>query len=181
MSDTKKFQQKANALFEQYPEVSKVFISENGQCFFDEKAAKDYHHLRDFDLDPEIFFRDGIQDEDDSDLQEALHKTELKLKIMTATFEDIAAVCDLEHDYEPADADTDETVTAVITLREKYAEKDRLLSEAHIELEKFSNAEEENENLKKELEALNKQIEEANKTNITKTRKNAAQTDRAET
>lgn len=181
MSDTKKFQQKANALFEQYPEVSKVFISENGQCFFDEKAAKDYHHLRGFDLDPEIFFRDGIQDEDDQDIQEALHNAQLALKTLTATLEDIAAVCDLDHNYEPADTDTDETLIAVISLREKYAEKDRLLTESGTKLEKLSKVEEENENLKKELEALNKQMEEAGKTNITKTRKNAAQTDRTET
>ncbi|WP_312296877.1 hypothetical protein [Chryseobacterium sp.] len=180
MSDTKKFQKKANALFEQYPEVSKVFISENGQCFFDEKAAKEYHILRGFDLDPEIFFRDGTQDEDDPDLQEALYNTQLALKTLTAAMEDIASVCDLDHDYEPADADTDETLTAVISLREKYAEKDRLLTEANIELEKLSKVEEENENLKKQLEALNIQIEEANKTNLTKTRKNAAQTDRTE-
>ncbi len=181
MSETKKFQQKANALFEQYPEINKVFISENGQCFFDERAARNYHHLRGFEHDPQVFFRDGAQDEDDSDLETALHTAQLERKALAATIEEIAAVCDLDHDYEPADADTDETVTAVISLREKYAEKDRLLMEAGIELEKLSKVEEDNENLRKQLEALNTQIEEANKTNLTKTRKNAAQTDRTET
>lgn len=126
------------------------------------------------------FFRDGTQDEDDPDLETALHTAQLARKALVATIEEIAAVCDLDHDYEPADPDTDETLTAVISLREKYAEKDRLLTEAGTELEKLSKAEEENENLKKQLEALNTQIEEANKTNLTKTRKNAAQTDRTE-
>lgn len=181
MSDTKKFQQKANALFEQYPEVHKIFISENGQCFFDGKSAQDYHDLRGFQKEPEVFFRDGTQDQDDQDLQDALDHAQLARKTLTAIIEEINAVCDLDKDYEPADRDTDETVTAVISLREKYAEKDHLLTEANIELEKFSKIEEDNENLKKQLEALNKQIEEANKNNVTKTRKNASQTDRTET
>jgi regulator of replication initiation timing len=90
----------------------------------------------------------------------------------------VAAVCDLDRDYEPANADTDETVTAVISLREKYAEKDRLLTEMGAELEELSNVAAENENLKQQLEAANKQIETLNKTTIPKNRKDASQTDR---
>lgn len=30
MSNKKKFQEKANALFEKYPQANKIFISENG-------------------------------------------------------------------------------------------------------------------------------------------------------
>lgn len=177
MSNKKKFQEKANALFEKYPEANKIFISENGQCFFDEKAAKDYHDLRGFENQPEVFFREGFEDEDDSDLQEALHNSELARKALEGIIEDVAAVCDLDQDYEPANADTDETVTAVISLREKYAEKDRLLTEMGTELEKLSNVAAENENLKQQLEAANKQIEDLNKTPTAKTKKDASQTD----
>ena len=177
MSNKKKFQEKANALFEKYPEANKIFISENGQCFFDEKAAKDYHDLRGFDKMPEVFFREGFEDEDDSDLQEALHNSELARKTLEAIIEDIVAVCDLDQEYEPANADTDETVTAVISLREKYAEKYRLLTEANTEIERLSNIEQDNENLKKQLEAANKQIEALSKTPNPKTRKDASQTD----
>lgn len=177
MSDKKKFQEKANTLFEVYPEVSKIFISENGQCFFDEKAAKDYHNLRGFELEPEVFFREGFEDQDDSDLQEALHNTELARKTLAGIIEEVAGVCDLDKDYEPANSQTDETVTAVISLREKYAEKDRLLTEANTELEKLSKVGEDNENLQKQLEAANKQIEAFNKTPNPKTRRDASQTD----
>lgn len=89
----------------------------------------------------------------------------------------MAAVCDLDGDYEPANADTDETVTAVISLREKYAEKDRLLTEMGAEVERLSQVEKDNENLKGQLEAANKQIEALNKTPTTKTKKDAPQTD----
>lgn len=178
MSNNKKFQEKANALFEKYPEANKIFISENGQCFFEEKAAKDYHGLRGFESQPEVFFREGFEDEDDSDLQAALHNSELARKVLEGIIEDVAAVCDLDQDYEPANADTDETVTAVISLREKYAEKDRLLTEMGVRLEELSNAAAENENLKQQLEAANQQMEALNKTTIPKTRKDASQTDR---
>lgn len=177
MSNKKKFQEKANALFEKYPEANTIFISENGQCFFEEKAAKDYHDLRGFDNDPEVFFREGTQDEDDSDVQEALHNSQLARKALEGIIEDVAAVCDLDQDYEPANADTDETVTAVISLREKYAEKDRLLTEMGTEVERLSQVEKDNENLKQQLEAVNKQMETLNKTPIIKTKKDASQTD----
>lgn len=177
MSNKKKFQEKANALFEKYPQANKIFISENGQCFFEEKAAKDYHNLRGFENQPEVFFREGFEDEDDSDLQEALHHSELARKALEGIIEDVAAVCDLDGDYEPANADTDETVTAVISLREKYAEKDRLLTEMGVEVERLSQVEKDNENLKGQLEAANKQIEALNKTPTTKTKKDASQTD----
>lgn len=177
MSNKKKFQEKANALFEKYPEANKIFISENGQCFFEEKAAKDYHNLRGVENEPEVFFREGFEDEDDSDLQEALHNSELARKAFEGIIEDVAAVCDLDQDYEPANADTDETVTAVISLREKYAEKDRFLTEMGAEVERLSNVEKDNENLKGQLEAANKQIEALNKTPTTKTKKDASQTD----
>lgn len=177
MSNKKKFQEKANVLFEKYPEANKIFISENGQCFFEEKAAKDYHDLRGFENEPEVFFREGFEDEDDSDLQEALHHSELARKALEGIIEDVAAVCDLDGDYEPANADTDETVTAVISLREKYAEKDRLLTEMDAEVERLSQVEKDNENLKGQLEAANKQIEALNKTPTTKTKKDASQTD----
>lgn len=177
MSNKKKFQEKANALFEKYPQANKIFISENGQCFFEEKAAKDYHNLRGFENEPEVFFREGFEDEDDSDLQEALHNSELARKALEGIIEDVAAVCDLDQDYEPANADTDETVTAVISLREKYAEKDRLLTEMGAEVERRSQVEKDNENLKGQLEAANKQIEALNKTPTPKTKKDASQTD----
>ncbi|GEN71581.1 hypothetical protein [Chryseobacterium lathyri] len=176
MSHIKKFQEKANALFEKYPEANKIFISENGQCFFEEKAAQDYHDLKRFETKPEVFFREGTQDEDDPDLQEALHHSESARKVLEGIIQDVLSVCDLDQDYEPANADTDDTVTAVISLREKYAEKDRLLTEMGGELEKLSGAVQENESLKQQLEAANKQIE--NLTQTPKTRKDASQTDR---
>jgi hypothetical protein len=159
MSNKKKFQEKANALFEKYPNENKVIITENGQCFFDEKAAQDYHTKKWFDKDPEIFFREGHEDEDDSDLQEALHNAQLVNSDLTAVIDEVASVADLDHEYEPANFDTNETVTAVIALREKYAAKDGQLIEANAELEKLSKVVEENTDLKAQLDAANKQIE----------------------
>ena len=179
MSNQKKFQQKANALFQQFPEAGKIFISENGQCFFEEKAAKDYHDLKGFSHEPEVFFREGFEDPDDSDLQGALQNSELARRTLAEIIEEVTAVCDLDQDYEPANAGTDDTVTAVISLREKYTEKDRLLTEANTELERLSNMEEDNKNLQQQLDDLTKQVELLNKNTTPKTRRDASQTDRS--
>lgn len=181
MSNKKKFQEKANALFLQYPTENKVFISENGQCFFDEKAAKDYHELKGFETDPQVFFREGFEDEDDSDLQEALHKSELERLNQRSTLEEIEAVCDLDQEYTPANADTDPVLTAVIALREKLHGKDQELIQANAELEKLSTVSEENASLQEQLDAALKEnkalteqinnaktVKDASKTNSTK-------------
>ncbi|KFF13113.1 hypothetical protein IW15_10140 [Chryseobacterium soli] len=182
MANKKKFQEKANALFEKYPQENKIFISENGQCFFDEKASKDYHGLKEFDSEPEVFFREGFEDEDDSDLQETLHQSELARMALTGIVEEIAIVCDLDQDYEPANTETDETLTSVIILREKYVITQKQLTEANAKLEELSGLAAENENLQQQLEAANKQIEAFGTTNNTiKTRKNASQTHSTET
>ena len=182
MANNKKFQDKANALFEKYPQANKIFISENGQCFFDEKASKDYHGLRGFESEPEVFFREGFEDEGDSDLQEALHKSELARMALTGIVEEITIVCDLDQDYEPANAETDETVTAVIFLREKYVGTQKQLTEANAKLEELSGVAQENESLQQQLEAANTQIGALDTTNNnTKPRKNASQTHRTET
>lgn len=158
MSNKKKFQEKANALLEKYPNENKVFITENGQCFFDDKAAKDYHESKGFDKDPETFFREGFEDDDDTDVQEALHTAKLAVTELTAVIEEMVGVADLDQEYEPATFDTNDNVTAVIKLREKYAAKDELLIEANLELEKLSKVEEKNTDLKAQLDAANKQI-----------------------
>ena len=41
-------------------------------------------------------FREGFEDEDDSDLQEVLHNSELARKALEGIIEDVAAVCDLD-------------------------------------------------------------------------------------
>lgn len=163
MSNKNNFQKKANALFEQYPAEKKVIITENGQCFFDENAAKNYHDLKGFDSDPETFFREGFEDEDDSDLEEAFENAKMAKLELTAIVEEIGIVADLEQTYDPATADTDETLTSVIALREKYEATNQMLIEANIEIERLSSVSSENEDLKTQLEAANQQIELLNK------------------
>lgn len=177
MSNNKNFQKKANTLFLQYPNENKVYISENGQCFFDEKAAKNYHEVKGFETEPEVFFREGFEDEDDTDVQEALHKSELERLNQAATLEEIAAVCDLDQEYTPANAETDETLTAVISLREKLAGKDQELIQANAQLETLSTVGEENTKLKEQLDAAlkeNKALTE--QINNPKTEKDASKT-----
>lgn len=181
MTDQKKLQKKADALFIQYPDIHKIFISENGQCFFDEKSSKDYHDLKGFDKSPEVFFREGHQDEDDSDLPEALQQSELKRLALETLIEEITAVCDLDQDYEPVNPDTDEALTGVIALREKLALAQNSLTEANAELEKLSGLQEEKENLERQLEALTRQLDTPAApvtTTTPKNRRNASTADR---
>ncbi len=163
MSNKKEFQKKANALLEKHPEEKKVIIVENGISFFDEGAAKEYHKNMKFDSDPEVFFRDGYEDEDDSDLQESLHNATLKNQSLEAVLEEVATVADLESEYEPVTAETNETVTLVIIIREKLAETEQKLIEANTQLENLQKVSEENESLKTQNEALTKQLEQLSK------------------
>lgn len=101
---------------------------------------------------------------------------------LTGIVEEITIVCDLDQDYEPANTETDETVTAVIVLREKYVGTQKLLTEANAQLEELSGVAQENESLQQQLEAANAQIGALDITNnTTKPRKNASQTHRTET
>lgn len=174
----KEFQKKANSLFEAYPEQNKVVISENGQCFFDENSAKAYHEQMGFESEPETFFREGYGDEDDQDLQEALHNATLEKSELSAIIEEVENVANLDEEYEPATADTDETVVAVIALREKYT---LAVQENASVVEKFAQAQTENETLKSDLDEAvkeNKALKEQLK-NL-KTTKDATKTDSKE-
>ncbi|WP_086984820.1 hypothetical protein [Elizabethkingia miricola] len=174
----KEFQKKAKALLEAYPEQNKVVISENGQCFFDEIAAKAYHENMGFESEPETFFREGYGDEDDQDLQEALHNATLEKSLLSGVIDEVLSVANLDEEYEPATKDTDETVIAVIALREKYT---LAVQENASVVEKLSTAQTENETLKSSLEEAvkeNKALKEQLK-NL-KTTKDATKTDSKE-
>ncbi|WP_312399498.1 hypothetical protein [Chryseobacterium sp.] len=159
-----KNQKLANQIFEAHPEQNKVFISENGQAFFDENAVKQYHSKMGFEEDPEVFFREGVEDEDDSSFLEAYSKSEAAKNLLEARLDTIYQITDLEQDYEPVNADTDEIVTAVVSLREKYQYSQDLLLQSNAEVERLSNIQEEKETLSKELDSALKQIASLSKT-----------------
>lgn len=112
-----KFQKKADNILAEHPEESKVIIVENGQCFFNEQAAQNYHDTMKFEKDLEVFFRDGIEPEDDSDLAEAYEKVQQENGDLKELIEKIREALSSEETI-TVDMDTPEEVTNIVQLRE---------------------------------------------------------------
>ena len=110
----------ANELFESYEDENKVFVTEDGQGFFDEGAAKNHAIAKDFDA-PKVFFREGFSDEMDTDTEEALMASEENVEILTAVLEKVTDVANVEAEtaIEVTEADH-QAVQIVASLRREY-------------------------------------------------------------
>lgn len=73
--EKKDLQKVADSVFERYKQIGKVFITSDGQAFFEEAYAK--NHAATKDLDVETFRRDKETDLGDFDL-EAMDRDELE-------------------------------------------------------------------------------------------------------
>lgn len=73
--EKKDLQKVADSVFERYKRVNKVFITSDGQAFFDEAYAKNHADAK--DLDVETFRRDKKNDLGDFDL-DAMDRVQLE-------------------------------------------------------------------------------------------------------
>lgn len=140
MSD--KLQKRANSLFKEYPEQNRVFFTEDQQAFFSKNAAQAHQTEQGFKDEIQVFFREGTQREDTQDLQEAYEQAVEAAEAKDALLNQIEKATDLDNPVPQVEKDTNEVVTKVIQLREKYEETAL-----------------ENEALKKELEQLKTPVE----------------------
>lgn len=119
---SKKLQKVADELFKDNPEENKVWITSDGQGFFKENHAKNNASDKDLE-DPEVFFREGHQNEDNQDLEDVLHETEETVKEQEAVINKIIDVSNTEAEETVDVSETDhEAVQAVVELRAKYEE-----------------------------------------------------------
>lgn len=124
MSD--KLQTKANEILKEHPQKNEVFFTQDEQAFFNKIDAENHHDKQKFKTEIKTFFREGFSPEDNDNIEEdyleALEAKQALSEIITT----VKWVANTENKYEPATKETDETVTAVIALRE---ENERLLEQ----------------------------------------------------
>lgn len=111
------FKDKAAKILADHPEENKVIIVENGQCFFNDKAAQDYHDKSGFETEPKVFFREGFEPEDDSDLAEAYEQVQQENEDLKKLVEQINEALDPDVAI-TVDKDTPEEVANIVQLRE---------------------------------------------------------------
>lgn len=119
---SKKLQKVADELFKDNPLENKVWITSDNQGFFKENHAKNNASDKDLE-DPEVFFREGYQNEDSQDLEEILQETEEVVKEQEVVINKVLDVSNIEAEAAVGVSDTDhEAVQAVAELRAKYEE-----------------------------------------------------------
>lgn len=153
------FKKKAKNLLSEHPGENKVIIVENGQCFFNEKAAQEYSDKMKFEQEPQTFFREGAEPEDDSDLQTAYESLKEEKDLQDLLIEQIRQALDPEQAI-TVGKDTPEEVSDIIKLREAL----------ETEIEDKTNLQEELTALK---EAKESQGEPVNKKDNAKTKTNS--------
>ena len=110
----------AKNLLKVYPNQNKVWITSDGQGFFIEGAA--INNAKNKDLEnPEVFFREGHQDEDNTAVEELLQETEEALKKSEIALNRVIDVSNTEAEDVVEVIKTDhEAVKNAIELRKKY-------------------------------------------------------------
>lgn len=108
----------ANEMFVDYPKENVVYITEDGQAFFDELAAKNHAKNRNFE-NPEVFFREGHEPEDKKELEEELLLLKEDYEVAVGQLELIEQVTDLTQVAPQVDTSTSDVVAKVVTLRQQ--------------------------------------------------------------
>lgn len=142
------FQDKANRILLNHPEEKKVIIVENGQCFFNEADAQNYHHNMKFESEPQTFFREGGDNNDDLDLEEAYEKVLQENEALKHLVEQINEALSSEETV-TVDAHTPEEVANIVQLREALdaeIEKNKNLEENFNSLKEAVKVEQESQN-----------------------------------
>src|SRR5690606_6309306 len=155
------FKKKADKLLSKHPGENKVIIVENGQCFFNEKAAREYSDKMKFEQEPKTFFREGVEPEDDSDLAEAYESLKEEKDLQDLLIEQIRQALDPEQTV-TVDKDTPEEVSDIVQMREALQEVVEINNSLQEELTALKEAKENQE------EPVKKQDNAKTKTNSKK-------------
>ncbi|MDN3621343.1 hypothetical protein QWY81_17885 [Polaribacter undariae] len=110
----------AAELLKDNPEQNKIWMTEDGQGFFSEGHANNNAKTKGLE-NPEVFFRDGHQDEDSKELEEVLLETEETVRELETVIDRVIDVSNIEaEDSMEALEDDHQAVKNVAELRKKY-------------------------------------------------------------
>ncbi|MDI5894395.1 hypothetical protein [Flavobacterium algoritolerans] len=109
----------ANKILQDNPEENVVYMTEDGQCFFDKIKADNHADKNEFP-EPESFFREGFEPEDTKALEEELALVKEDNETITAVLAEIEQAVDFTKEAPEVTQESDPVVAAVVQLREKH-------------------------------------------------------------
>jgi chromosome segregation ATPase len=124
----------ANKILLDNPDENRVFITEDGQAFFDEIQANNHAVKNEFS-EPEVFFREGFEPEDTKVLEEELAQVKEDNETLTEVLDDIQKAVDFTQDAPEVTQESNIVVAAVVQLREKHQGAIALIDKVIISLE----------------------------------------------
>ena len=108
----------ANAILEDNQEENVVFMTEDGQGFFDLTKATNHADNNEFDP-PEAFYRAGCEPDDTKALAEQLEFAMEENETLSEVISKIEQAVDFTQDAPEVNQETNEVVASVVQLREK--------------------------------------------------------------
>lgn len=124
----------ADEAFKDNDDLNKVWVTEDGQCFYAESNAKSYSIQQKFE-DPEVFFRKGFTPEVDESLEDDLQASEDNVKALTATLDKVQDIANIEAEETPEISEGDhEALKIVAALREEHQLNVGVLAEVQEEI-----------------------------------------------
>ncbi len=109
----------ANGILADNPEENAVFMTEDGQGFFDLVKANNHANNNEFS-EPEAFYREGCEPEDVRALEEQLVFAQEENLTLTEVVALVAQAVDFTQDAPEVTQDSNGLVAAVVQLREKH-------------------------------------------------------------
>lgn len=109
----------ANKILQENPEENVVYMTDDGQAFFNETQANNHASKNEFS-EPESFFREGFEPEDTKALEEELALVKEDNETITAVLAEIEQAVDFTQEAPEVTQDSDPVVAAVVQLREKH-------------------------------------------------------------
>lgn len=108
----------ANGILADNPEENVVFMTEDGQGFFDPIKANNHANKNEFS-EPEAFYREGYEPEDVRALEEQLGFAQEENETLTVVMAQIEQAVDFTQEAPEVTQETNSVVAAVVQLREK--------------------------------------------------------------
>lgn len=127
-------QKTANKILAENPTENAVYITQDGQAFISRNKANNHSQSRKFDKDPEVFFREGFEPQDETELEATLENAVTENESLKTVVERVVRATDLSEDVEEIDGDTPEAVVKVLQLREELATAQERAVKAESEL-----------------------------------------------
>jgi hypothetical protein len=109
----------ANSILSDNPGESVVFMTEDGQGFFDLNLATNHANKNEF-ADPEAFYSAGFEPEDTKAIEEQLGFAQEELETLTEVVAQIEQAVDFTKKAPEVTQESDIVVAAVVQLREKH-------------------------------------------------------------